>query len=185
VRRPAGCKRRSTRRLFRDRARQGQHSRLPTGLARVRALERIRPLTPERRRELHRLDYQRHRETRIGKVAEYQAAHPEVNREASRRYRALNRKKRRDTILRYRYKLSAADFETMILKQGQRCLSCGNKPSRFYVDHDHDCCPRTPTCGQCTRGLVCNGCNTYDRLGSQHLDSMGRMRGGGLRGVDH
>jgi hypothetical protein len=24
------------------------------------------------------------------------------------------------------------------------------------IDHDHACCPKRPTCGKCTRGLLCD-----------------------------
>lgn len=131
----------------------------------------------KRQRELSGLWYQRHREEVLQKVAEYSRAHPEVNREASRRYRARNGEKRRDTILRYRYKLSAADFDAMVLGQDGKCRSCGEKTSRFYVDHDHRCCSGTPTCGKCTRGLLCSGCNVGDRLSLPWKDKIGRLLG--------
>lgn len=131
----------------------------------------------ERKRAAKRRDYLKHREARLRSVAEYQRAHPESNREASRRYRARNKEKRRDTILRYRYKLSAVEFDAMVERQGGRCMACGVIPKRFYVDHNHSCCANTPTCGTCTRGLVCNGCNTYDRLSEPWLDKVGRSRG--------
>lgn len=130
-----------------------------------------------RKRAAKRADYMKHREARLLKVAEYQRAHPECNREASRRYRARNKEKRRDTILRYRYKLSAVEYDAMAERQGGRCVACGVVPKRLYVDHDHGCCATTPTCGACTRGLVCNGCNTYDRLSAPWLDRVGRARG--------
>ena len=33
--------------------------------------------------------------------------------------------------------------------------SMGVPGTVLHVDHNHDCCPRTPTCGQCTRGVLC------------------------------
>lgn len=42
------------------------------------------------------------------------------------------------------------------------------------IDHDHSCCPEKGSCGECVRGLLCNGCNTS--LGSLHEDPR-RIRG--------
>ena len=134
-------------------------------------------VTIEQRRERRRAEYQRHREHYIRRAAEYQRANPDRVAAASRRYRARNPGKRRDTILRYRYKLSLAEYERMREQQEGRCKSCGTLAARLYVDHDHGCCPRMPTCGQCTRGLVCNGCNTMDRLSDPWTDKRGCLRG--------
>lgn len=40
-----------------------------------------------------------------------------------------------------------------------RDASAKNRQKRLAVEHDHACCPTTPTCGRCTRGLACGPCN--------------------------
>lgn len=60
------------------------------------------------------------------------------------------------------YQMSIEDLNAIWQAQGGRCATCQRQfgPSRgFNVDHDHACCPSTPTCGQCTRGLLCQRCN--------------------------
>ena len=51
-----------------------------------------------------------------------------------------------------------------ILEKSQKgiCAICKNpekQNKRLSVDHDHNCCPGTKTCGKCTRGLLCSVCN--------------------------
>lgn len=71
-------------------------------------------------------------------------------------------KSRWDALL-YRYRVTREWYEAKIVEQDGRCAICGRNASEFdrplSVDHDHACCPRTPTCGQCTRGLLCATCN--------------------------
>lgn len=137
----------------------------------------------EARRAKKRAEYANHRDRYLAYMKDYQRRKPEINREACRRYRAANPTKRQDTILKYRYKLTYDDYLSLIAKQGGKCVSCGREPRRWYVDHDHRCCPKTPTCGKCTRGLVCNGCNTFDRLSPQWTDRSGRVRGSRERSI--
>jgi len=48
--------------------------------------------------------------------------------------------------------------------QGGKCAveHCRAKLTfrRAHIDHNHACCPKLPTCGQCVRGFLCNRCNT-------------------------
>ena len=63
-------------------------------------------------------------------------------------------------------------YERQLARQQGACAICGvpadtlDRP--LFVDHDHACCPTTPTCGSCTRGLLCQTCNSamaaVDRL---------------------
>jgi hypothetical protein len=61
-----------------------------------------------------------------------------------------------------RYGLAPGQFDRMVAEQGRVCAICRAVPDRpLFVDHDHRCCPgRGKTCGECTRGLLCPGCNT-------------------------
>lgn len=55
-------------------------------------------------------------------------------------------------------------LEEWLEKQGGGCAICGapsagGRWDTWNVDHDHTCCPTTPTCGKCTRGVLCFNCN--------------------------
>lgn len=63
-----------------------------------------------------------------------------------------------------KYGLTRITYREMLDAQGGTCALCQGpqwgSASRFAVDHDHDCCPGTNTCGKCVRGLLCNACNS-------------------------
>lgn len=62
-----------------------------------------------------------------------------------------------------KYKMTPEQYWAVYDEQGGRCAICrfaSGKTRRLSVDHDHSCCPTTPTCGKCTRGLLCRPCNT-------------------------
>jgi Recombination endonuclease VII len=73
-------------------------------------------------------------------------------------YREANREqiriRKRDTA----YGLKPGEFDAMRSAQGNRCKGC-KREVRLYIDHDHTCCPKQPTCGRCNRGLLCEQCN--------------------------
>jgi hypothetical protein len=64
--------------------------------------------------------------------------------------------------LRYAYNNSLSDAQLMQIERGP-CDCCGTidpgGKGVFEVDHDHECCPTRPICGQCVRGIVCHRCN--------------------------
>lgn len=80
------------------------------------------------------------------------------------------------------YKLSQDQYDRIKELQGGKCFICRRATGaskNLAVDHDHSCCPKTPTCGKCTRGLLCSRCN-HDVLG--HLrDDVDAL----LRAVDY
>lgn len=67
----------------------------------------------------------------------------------------------RDKYLKKTYKLSLSKYNKKCKEQGGVCEICGRPPKKLplFVDHDHKCCKKSPTCGKCTRGLLCFICN--------------------------
>ena len=79
-----------------------------------------------------------------------------------------NPERNRRVHLKARYGLTLEMFDELFAKQDNKCAICQisepNKKINFWnVDHDHNCCSGSFTCGKCIRGILCPGCNT--RLG--------------------
>jgi Recombination endonuclease VII len=76
------------------------------------------------------------------------------------------------------YNLAPGEYDALYEAQGGMCYTCGpwtgnrGLSKRLSVDHDHSCCLTTPTCGKCTRGLICGPCNS---LLGQLGDSRGHL----------
>lgn len=113
----------------------------------------------EKQKAYWRNSYEKHKEKRRAE-----------GRLQSKRYREENREvvleKKLDQWLRLNFKKSSAWYDHVLIQQGGHCALCNNVPSgrRFQVDHDHNCCrtdnTHRKTCGKCTRGLLCEKCNT-------------------------
>lgn len=64
------------------------------------------------------------------------------------------------------YKLEEGEYAKLLEAQGGFCITCGTFTGNrgisknLSVDHNHACCKTPPTCGKCTRGLICGPCNT-------------------------
>jgi len=106
---------------------------------------------------------------------EYRLQNLERGRENQRRWRKENPEKNAAARARYRknqpwkgHHLSLDRYNEILTKQGGRCAGCGlfmgeyGRP--FDVDHDHECCDKTYSCGKCIRGLLCRSCNLADAL---------------------
>lgn len=64
--------------------------------------------------------------------------------------------------LKYRYKMTQAEFDQRLADQGGGCAIChgvNQNETRLSVDHDHSCCPGGRSCGACVRGIICHRCN--------------------------
>ncbi len=108
---------------------------------------------------------------------------PEPIREASRRYASLNRDKVQERQREYRernveylkaykktqvphrraakYGLTVDGLKALLEAQAGLCPVCA-KPVELEdsaVDHGHDCCPGTKSCGSCVRGVLHKNCN--------------------------
>jgi hypothetical protein len=65
--------------------------------------------------------------------------------------------------LKRTYNISMQEYNQILEDQNGVCLVCGISPEedgrRLSVDHDHNCCPGSRSCGMCIRGFLCRGCN--------------------------
>lgn len=64
----------------------------------------------------------------------------------------------RDQMLQRKYKITLAEYDERLAKQGGHCATCP-ATERLHVDHDHACCPGDISCGKCVRGILCGECN--------------------------
>lgn len=92
--------------------------------------------------------------------SDWNKAHPEKMRAASRRWRGKNPKKVKAANARpgrhklSRYGITEMDFDEMLVRQGHRCLGCQKRFDNrrtINIDHDH-------ATGR-VRGLLCHKCN--------------------------
>lgn len=75
-------------------------------------------------------------------------------------YRATpeGKRQKKSSALFTKYRITIEEFEKILQEQGGGCAICGGT-DRLCVDHDHSCCPGAKTCGDCVRGILCQGCN--------------------------
>jgi hypothetical protein len=89
----------------------------------------------------------------INKVNAWARAHPEKIKPMHRR-----------AHLRRMADMTLEQYDAMAAAQGGGCAICKGAPTgrwkRFFIDHDHSCCPGKTSCGKCVRGLICHHCNT-------------------------
>jgi hypothetical protein len=79
----------------------------------------------------------------------YDLAHREQRNNAARaRYSA-------DYKRFYDYQLTPEAYAALLKRQEGHCAAC-EETEGLEIDHDHGCCPKRPTCGECVRGLLCD-----------------------------
>lgn len=54
-----------------------------------------------------------------------------------------------------RYRMTPEDCQHLLDSQMGHCALC-EASDGLELDHDHNCCPTTPTCGKCNRGFLCD-----------------------------
>lgn len=71
-------------------------------------------------------------------------------------------KKNVDYLFKYKHGFERDDALKVLKKQGG-CAICHlvlpEEGGHWYVDHDHRCCPKGKSCGDCRRGILCRECN--------------------------
>jgi hypothetical protein len=74
-----------------------------------------------------------------------------------------------------RYGLSVYQLESLLAKgcYAPGCGATGTGRTGLHIDHDHDCCPGTYSCGRCVRGALCGRHNVY--LGHLEKDPLFAM----------
>lgn len=81
----------------------------------------------------------------------------------TKRRESYNYEKSRWQQLKRLYKIDKEWYSKKIEEQNFGCAICKRKKEefkgKFVIDHDHSCCDKTPTCGRCTRGILCHYCN--------------------------
>lgn len=78
-----------------------------------------------------------------------------------REYHKKNPHKKFEYKLRQQFRMSVDEYERRLQEQGNACASCQGPFIREpHVDHNHDCCPGSRSCGRCVRGILCHWCNT-------------------------
>lgn len=130
----------ANRELVSERAKQKRADPVAGEKARERDRESKANLSPEKREKVRRDARERYRKN------------PRSREEISRAH------------LHTRYRLTPDDRQQMIDEQGSCCYLCGDPLDlaqwrKVHVDHDHRCCPRGTTCGNCIRGIACDPCN--------------------------
>lgn len=95
---------------------------------------------------------------------------------ASRDYQR-NKRKQKVSDLGYdprrfsRHKITKEFYEDLLSKYLGKCWICKDLAAT-NIDHDHNCCSGSYSCGKCVRGILCNNCNTAIGLLKDELSTL-------------
>ena len=73
------------------------------------------------------------------------------------------------------YGLTPCQFTRMLIEQDGRCGICHTKDpgtKGWSVDHDHECCDKKRSCGNCVRALLCTKCNSGIAMFGDDVDKI-------------
>ena len=99
----------------------------------------------------------------------YYQANRERIRAAQREHYQANRQERLEHNKTMAHGLPRIVRDWMYESQDRACAGCRTPRADvdLEVDHDHQCCPGTRSCGRCVRGLLCRSCNARDILATK------------------
>jgi len=102
---------------------------------------------------------------------QYQKNNRPLYAELARKSRSEKPKENFSYALKYRYGITADQYEQLLDRQGGRCAICDKTPTnkRLSVDHDHET-------GE-VRGLLCSNCNHLLGLAQDSIDTLNKAIG--------
>ena len=100
----------------------------------------------------------------------------------SKQYRLNNpdkfKDKKNDINYQFSYKHKGYDRNDAleILKQQGGCMICKielpEEGRKWFLDHDHSCCPKNTSCDKCRRGILCRDCNLMLGFAKDNLKTL-------------
>ena len=86
-------------------------------------------------------------------MTEYYKKNPEKLKSEAKIAYAKNRKNW------MRHRMLEEDYNFLYNLYEGKCHSCKDRLA-INIDHDHNCCDGSFSCGKCVRGILCSQCNT-------------------------
>jgi hypothetical protein len=120
----------------------------------------------EYKRVANRRFYLRNKEAEKVRSKAWRKANPEKY----AAYVEKNRTRIQANSRRHEYKITEEQFQQKMVEQDNKCAICGKPLVRPVVDHNHSCCSQRKTCGNCNRGILCQGCNTIIGLAQDSVE---------------
>lgn len=97
--------------------------------------------------------------------------------DCDRKFRGTQ-EQRRAITLKYYYNMTPAEYANRVAAQSGLCEGCGSPPPEgdyLHIDHDHNCCESSKSCGRCIRGLLCGSCNRALGLLKDNRKTLGSL----------
>jgi len=119
-------------------------------------MKRINPDAPLSSSQKNKRFYEKHRDKELKRNAKYHTANKES---IAKRHRLVA------------FKLTSEQHDAKLKEQNNRCAICKQEFVKTpRIDHKHSCCSKRPTCGKCTRGLLCNHCNVLIGMAQESIE---------------
>lgn len=131
--------------------------------------KKFRADNPDTIKNTNRNQYLKKREERIEKANAYQKAHPEQRKRNRANFIKRNPRRMRELDIKRKYGISLEFYDSMILKQNNKCLICKTslESIKKCIDHDHLTLR--------IRGILCSRCNTSLGLLKENITTLKNM----------